>query len=353
MAVASLLVEAEVEGDAFRRACRRIEPAVRDAVPGQLIRVAVVGSDLFISAFDGEVALTGAVPAQVVHTGETIVRAKPVLEFVRTCIGQEIEVKATSEELHVVAGAAQIIVRVAPDSAWQSLEHLPPGSTTWPTDLTREVGRVLHAAHKDASRGAMHGVSLAEGHAVATDGFRIAAIEVPLPDGFQATVPTPLLEALLRARLPDSVAVTTNRGVVTFESPTFRASSRQILTNFPDWRSVLPAEPSGQITLDRLELLAGLARMAFLTKREELQAVEITRSGSGLRIAVDVRDVGRQEEPVAGNTTIDTVRFGASFLRQAAEQMYHDEMTIRMDGPLGTAVIQESPATAVLMPIRT
>lgn len=180
-------------------------------------------------------------------------------------------------------------------------QHPNASKPNWPgepvavtTALHRAISEVQYAMAKQDIRHFILGVAISHGHAVATDGHRMAVS--PLPEALNG-LPEVIIHrdgvgTLMDILRLDDAQICIETGSDGFgRSVHAGAGSRYIATQalmhrFPDWRNVAyPCRWVGEISVDGTALKEALARFLTLAGREDAAVgLELTASTDGLHI---------------------------------------------------------------------
>ena len=146
--------------------------------------------------------------------------------------------------------------------------------------------QIHKACSTDPVRTAIHGVHITEDVAIATDGRIMAVVPITLTDDDKRGVTVPAGAIKSRGKT-GHLALGTD--VVGWLTPTGNASARYITDDFPNWRHVLPPEPTNSIVL-RLDA-------ALLFSLAEAIGAPGTRDHAKARVVVVTIDADNRTRP--------------------------------------------------------
>lgn len=351
----------EVEGDG-KHIAERILVAASLAPPKS---PRPVMSDVLIEARDGCLYVTGsdgyvsvrvcAERVEVKSAGRAIVNAARLAAVVREFGGEgniKLEVDSNRKLLVRVPGSKLAINAGDPGDY--------PEAPAWPTgeglalpaaDLATAIERTAFAAAEEKSRYAMNGVCFVmpkDGTTlttVATDGKRLAMIEMQMAEPFKADgmVVLPRNGAQVVGRLAAAAGGDTWRmhhapgaEFVFLESPGARVWARPIEGIFPPFRDVMPkGKPdAGSMTeVSRDEFSRALRRASLLSSKESM-AVRMTFARGLLTCSSRAPEVGEANVDMGIDWTGETILrgFNPAYWLEALKGGTPEKITIELHG---------------------
>lgn len=227
-----------------------------------------------------------------------------------------------------------------------------------PSDvLGSAVSNTLFATSTDELRPAMTGVyvNLNEDNStfVATDGHRLIRYlrsDVNSPTKSSLIIPRKAL-SLLKSALPtDTTQVTVQFNVsnVFFKFNNIQLICRLIDERYPDYENVIPQNNDNEMTINRLELLSSLKRIAIYANKTTHQ-VRLKISGNELHISAEDLDFSNEanEKLNCEHQGEDIeIGFNARFLIEMLNNLDADEVMLKLSAPnrAGLIVPKESDA---------
>ncbi|MCU1373103.1 MAG: dnaN, partial [Actinomycetia bacterium] len=151
---------------------------------------------VMVSVTDGSHVANLHVDASVDEPGVAVAPYRLADEFLRSVAG-ELSVELRSDgRLSLSAGRDHAEIATYTSETWPRLKAVEGEQTEWTVEIVRALSRVWHAADVSSNRPSFTGIAVGDGWAAATDGHRLAAVEVPIP-----SEPTVLPRQLLRAAI--------------------------------------------------------------------------------------------------------------------------------------------------------
>lgn len=213
------------------------------------VAVSFDGTTCTITANDGERTYSEMFPAEG-EPGQLTLEAQKLAKAVTGMKSGDIELG----DGYIKQGRSRIRLEVLP------YDHFPQPDYEDATDagITGEqiadaVTLVGHAMGVKDVRAMLNGLHLCEGHAVATDGHRMAFVELPYT-GPEIIIPAET--ARQAAGIEGTVSVSERQIVIT--GPTSRFSSLLVSARYVNWQRVVPKEFAGTATLDAEDFIAAL-----------------------------------------------------------------------------------------------
>jgi DNA polymerase-3 subunit beta len=350
---------------------------------GKALLLKATDLDLEISeSIDADTGLPGAitVPAHVLHD---IVRKLP----------DGAQVSLESEEgggqLQLRSGRSRFSLQALPESDFPDLaaEKFSHSFALSAGDLKRLIDKTQFAISTEETRYYLNGIYLhttksdneAVLRAVATDGHRLARVQIPAPVG-SAGMPGVIVprKAVTEAqRLIEDAAsavhveVSPSKIRFTFGGAKGEGGPPQpgklgpgaiVLTSklidgtFPDYARVIPSGNDKRLTVDRDEFKVAIDRVATISS-ERGRAVKLSLAESKLTLSVTNPDLGSAVEEIDADYDASPLEIGfnARYLLDIAEQLDSDRMLLKLADPGSPTLLQDDDGAAalyVLMPMR-
>jgi DNA polymerase-3 subunit beta len=309
----------------------------------------------------GETAIT--VPA---HMFYDIVRKLPE--------GSEIALErdADQERLVITSGPAQFSLQTLPSDDFPALsvDDLDHAFTVPAPDLRRLIEKSRFAISTEETRYYLNGIYLheAEGdngptlRAVATDGHRLAQVELPLPSGAKGMpgVIVPRKTVLELSKLvedadgevrlelsPSKIRVSSGRVVLT---------SKLIDGTFPDYERVIPQGNDKRMEVDNAAFAQAVDRVSTLSS-DKGRAVKLALSDGKLTLSVNNPESGSATEELAVDYGFDALEIGfnARYLLDISGQLESGTAEFQLadsGSPTMVRDVKDASALYVLMPMR-
>jgi DNA polymerase-3 subunit beta len=288
--------------------------------------------------------------------------------------GSQIELQSGSDRnsLQVRAGRSRFTLQTLPETDFPDLAagELPHRFKLASKDLKRLVDKTQFAISTEETRYYLNGIYLheAEGdagptlRAVATDGHRLAQVELPLPSGAKGMpgVIVPRKTVLELSKLVEDAD-----GEVRLElSPSkIRVSSgRVVLTpklidgTFPDYERVIPQGNDKRMEVDNAAFAQAVDRVSTLSS-DKGRAVKLALSDGKLTLSVNNPESGSATEELAVDYGFDALEIGfnARYLLDISGQLESDSLRFLLSDPGSPTIVKDvgdENALYVLMPMR-
>lgn len=339
------------------------------------VKLDAADGQLGLTATDLDITLIAQEPAEIERPGTTTVSAHTLFEVVRKLPdgsrlvltqqpgASELTLEAGRSVFNLPSLAADEFPATAPEELEVSFA-IPPKDLARLIDKTRfavsteETRYYLNGVHIHATRGGEENML----RGVATDGHRLARVEVPLPEGAQDLPPIIVPRKTvgeLRKLLEDAgeeVAVSASSSRIQFGCGRAMLVSRLIDGTFPDYERVIP---SGN------ERIAGLGSKAFAEavdrvatiSTEKARAVKLAFDQARITVSAVSSEAGRAVEELDADYPGEPLEIGfnARYILDMMAQIDGPEVRLEMANAAAPTVVRD-PADAsvlyVLMPMR-
>ena len=198
--------------------------------------------------------------------------------------------------------------------------------------------------------------------AVATDGHRLAQVELALPKGAGGMpgiiVPRKTVGEVQRL-IEDNeaeVAIELSQGKIRFSIGDVVLTSKLIDGTFPDYGRVIPVGNDKELVVDKKEFEQAVDRVSTVSS-ERGRAVKLSLSGSRLVLSVTNPDSGSATEEIEVEYTSDPldIGFNSRYLLDIAAQIESEAAVLKLADPGSPTLIQDKDSKGtlyVLMPMR-
>ena len=332
-------------------------------------------SKLSLKATDLDVEVTDAIAAEVGPAGSTTVPAHMFFDIVRKLPeGAQIILESSGDRaaLAIRAGRSRFTLQTLPES---DFPDLAPGEMTHKftlkaADLKRLIDKTQFAISTEETRYYLAGIYLHEAgagkaqtlRAVATDGHRLAQMEIELPKGAEGMpgiiVPRKTVAEVQRL-LEDNdaeVAIQLSPGKIRFTIGELILTSKLIDGTFPDYARVIPVNNDKELVVDKKEFEAAVDRVSTVSS-ERGRAVKLSITGGKLLLSVTNPDSGSANEELEVEYESDPIDIGfnSRYLLDIAGQIESEAAVLKLADPGSPTLIQDKEskgALYVLMPMR-
>lgn len=333
------------------------------------------GSELQLKATDLEREVVETVPAQVSQSGAITVPAHMLHDIVRKLPdGSEVELTrdAERERLTITAGPSRFAVQTLaaddfPDLAAGEMTHTFEVPAA---DLKMLIEKTRFAISTEETRYYLNGIYLhpaqrgqtAVLRGVATDGHRLAQLDLELPKGAAGMpgiiVPRKTVHEL--HRLIEDGAASISMGVspakVRFEIGTITLTSKLIDGSFPDYERVIPKGNDKALKVSNNQFKAAVDRVSTIAS-EKGRAVKLNIEPEKLVLSVTNPDGGSATEELAVDYDHGKLEIGfnARYLLDISGQLESDTLKFMLADPGSPTMVRDGDddrALYVLMPMR-
>lgn len=349
----------------------------RNTIPvlSNILLRAVEGS-LIIRATDLDLDAKASLPAEIGTPGAITVPAHTLADIVRKLPAEaniSFEIDAAAPRLIAKSGRSRFTMHTLPESDFPDITagELTHRFTMPAKTITEMIASVSMAISTEETRYYLLGIYLhvtqSEAgpvlRAVATDGHRLARLEVPAPEGAagmpNVIVPTKAVTEIARmAKDADgdlSIELSATKIRVTAGEASL--TSKLIDGTFPDYERVIPRSNDKLATLDAAAFKAAIDRVSTISS-ERGRAVKLSLSDAGLSLSVTNPDSGEAREEIEAEyegAPID-MGFNARYLLDVLGVLGgSDTVLMKLADPGSPALFQRregDPLLVVLMPMR-
>jgi DNA polymerase-3 subunit beta len=330
---------------------------------------------LSLKATDLDLEVTDSIAAEVSPGGATTVPAHMFYDIVRKLPeGAQIVVEGSGERavLSLRAGRSRFTLQTLPESDFPDLAvgDMTHSFALAAGDLKRLIDRTQFAISTEETRYYLNGIYLhaagsGKNHtlrAVATDGHRLAQVELPLPQGASGMpgviVPRKTVGEVQRLieTADGEVSVELSSGKIRFTIGDVVLTSKLIDGTFPDYARVIPVNNDKMLTVDKKDFEAAIDRVSTVSS-ERGRAVKLSLNSGRLVLLVNNPDSGSATEEVEVEYTADPldIGFNSRYLLDIAAQIEGEVAILKLADPGSPTLIQgkdSKGALYVLMPMR-
>ncbi len=269
---------------------------------------------LALKATDLDLEVIETIPAEVGPAGATTVPAHMFYDIVRKLPeGTQILLEASGDRasLALRAGRSRFSLQTLPESDFPDLAagEMTHKFALAAKDLKRLIDKTQFAISTEETRYYLNGIYLHTAgngqstalRAVATDGHRLAQIDLPTPQGAMGMpgiiVPRKTVGEVLRL-IEDGeaeVGIELSPTKIRFTLGEMVLTSKLIDGTFPDYARVIPVGNDKKLTIDKADFAAAVDRVSTVSS-ERGRAVKLALSGSKLVLSVTNPDSGSATE---------------------------------------------------------
>ena len=333
------------------------------------------GDSASFRATDLDIEVVDKAPAQVERPGATTVAAVVLHEIVRKLPdGALVQLSddGASGRLEVKAGRSSFQLATLPREDFPVMtttEYSANFSARAPA-LRRLFDKSKFAISTEETRYYLNGVYMhvAQGEdgpvlrCVATDGHRLARVDMALPAGAEnmpgVIVPRKTVGELRKLLEDDemAIAVSVSETKVRFATPDITLTSKVIDGTFPDYTRVIPMGNTRRMEVDASEFARAVDRVATVSS-ERSRAVKLSLDEDRLVLSVNAPDSGAAEEELAvayGDEKLE-IGFNAKYLLEIASQVDRENAVFLFNSSGDPTLMREGNDTSavyVVMPMR-
>jgi DNA polymerase III subunit beta len=359
-----------IERAALLRALGHVQSVVerRNTIPIlSNVLLKAEGAKLALSATDMDIEMVASLAAQAGKPGATTVPAHTLYDIVRKLPdGAQIELETTGEKglMTLRAGRSNFTLSCLPPEdyplmAGGELAHnfLLSAADRFAisTEETRYYlnGIYLHAAKSDK-------VNMLR--AVATDGHRLARMEIPLPEGAAGMpgviVPRKTVTELrkLLDEMDQDVSVALSDTKIRFTFADTVLTSKLIDGTFPDYDRVIPSGNDRILVVDCKQFAEAVDRVSTIST-EKSRAVKLAIERGSLTLSATSPENGTATEEIEVRYSAQPLEIGfnSRYLLDITEQIEGDGARFALADAASPTVVRDSAdgsALYVLMPMR-
>jgi DNA polymerase-3 subunit beta len=366
-----------IDRTAFLAAAEAAARTADPKSPSDLLRMTLVrtqGNGVEIFASDMTLAIATRLPAMVLAQGAICLPAKELKESLAALPKGEVNFELrpgadASQGMRVFLRAGRRTVQLPTLSA-DGFPPFAPEPAAW---LTMPAATLLalfrfakHAVCEDKTRPHMCGVRIERTAGTvtgaATDGHRLAMIELPVEAGapLAVTVPTEAVTEILKAMeaRPEAVSVSVAADATAFLA---RIADVTVFARLADTGGFPPAKQVIPTTRERAARIARAAMVEVL--RAMLRINQSDTAGVKLSLEGATIDVRTTADGASGQDLVDcelegkplVIGFNARYLVDALDAFGGSEVVLELGGELDPGVVRSPDAVGslvVLMPMR-
>ncbi|MGF1620583.1 MAG: DNA polymerase III subunit beta [Rhodomicrobiaceae bacterium] len=332
-------------------------------------------NSLHLKATDLDIEVTETAKAETMTHGGTTVPAHTLHDIVRKLPdGAQIELanKADEGRLAISAGSSRFLLAClsADDFPELGLDDMSHAFQLPARDLARLIDKTKFAISTDETRYYLngiyfHAIETEDGtflRSVATDGHRLARMDVALPDGAMGMpniiLPRKTVQELakLLTDKADEVSVNLSANKIRFTAGDVVLTSKLIDGTFPDYQRVIPQGNDKSMRIDTAAFISAVDRVSTLSS-EKGRAVKLNMAEGKLVLSVNNPESGSATEELELDYHGEALEIGfnARYLLDIAAQFESDRAVFEMSDPSAPTVLHDENDTSalyVLMPMR-
>ena len=333
------------------------------------VLIEAVPEGLRLMATDLDLQVVEQVPAQVTTAGATTVSAHTLFDIVRKLPeGAQVELSVVEGRMSVLAGRARFTLSTLPRDDFPVIAEsdLPTRFALPAETLKQIIDKTRFAISTEETRYYLNGVFIHVAddtlRAVATDGHRLARVQLDRPDG-AAGMPDIIVPrkcvAEVRKLLDEAdgdIDIALSASKIRFQLGNAVLTSKLIDGTFPDYSRVIPTGNDKLLKVDTQSLAQAVDRVAAIAS-EKTRAVKMAIERDKVTLSVTSPENGTAAEEVSAGYGSDgfEVGFSARYLLDILGEIDAPQVEVHLADAAAPTLIREdskSPALYVLMPMR-
>ena len=322
-----------------------------------------------ISGTDLDIAVSTEVTADVEGLGAITIPARKLSEIARELPPAPVKISATGDQrITLECGRSKFKLLGLPKSEFPSFPavqfekaaRIPSG------ELQKLIGHTAFAASTEESRPILNGV-LWELRTdlmrmVATNGHRLAKMEVPVSGGQKSDliIPPKALEQIRRLfAAEEELEVAQGENHLGFRSPFTSVFTRLIEGPYPGYEQVIPKDNDKYAILDRSAFTSALKRMSVVAS-DQTHRIRLSFNAGMLKFSVSTPDLGEAQDelPIRYDGDPLDIGFNAAYLLEILRYMPTDEVRMTFRAPERASTLEPegwsdaAKYLCLLMPLR-
>ncbi|MDX1738807.1 MAG: DNA polymerase III subunit beta [Alphaproteobacteria bacterium] len=363
-----------IERAALLKALNHVQSVVerRNTIP-ILSNVLMEAQDghLKLTATDMDIAIVDSVEATINEAGETTAPAHTLYDIVKKLPdGAQVNLTTNGDQLELVAGRSQFTLQTLPRDEFPVMTG---GDMSTNFALTASEAKLLidktrFAISTEETRYYLNGIYMHVAEednslrAVATDGHRLARVELPAPEGSVGMpgviIPRKAVQELRKLidETDGEIAISLSETKVKFEAGATVLTSKLIDGTFPDYERVIPQGNDKVMSLDTKSFAEAVDRVSTIAT-EKMRAVKMAMDNGIVTLSASSQDSGTAVEEISVDYNNDRIEIGfnSRYLLDIAQQIESGNAQFVMADPSSPTIVQDvedKSALYVLMPMR-
>ena len=325
-----------------------------------------------LNATDGEMSFEAALEAKVQQPGSITCSAQMIYDIIRKLKdGAEVELKLdpSNDTMEVLSGRSDFKLTCLPAIEFPVLNagELPHTFAIHAAELGMLLDRTHFSMAMEETRYYLNGVFVhatdsGQLRAAATDGHRLAQVEIPVPQGAE-NIPGVIISRKtvnqvrkLVEESADEVQISLSNNQILFKFANGFLTSRLIDGKYPDYERVVPANNTKTLEVDAGVLNEAVDRVAiFATDKEPL--IKLTLQPNLLQIKAFSSGSGSADEDIEVAYDGDAMEFGFNYRYLMDITQAFQGQTLKFElgnsgDPVIIRLLGDVSSLFVLMPLR-
>lgn len=290
------------------------------------VKLDATDGNLSLTATDMDIAIVENIKADVSEKGSTTVPAHMFYEIVRKLAdGSNVQLSQKDGKLVITAGQSKFSLAALgtddfPVMAEGDLAH---SFSITPAECKALLEKTRFAISTEETRYYLNGVYLHAANnqgaavlrAVATDGHRLARMEVGLPEGAEqipgVIIPRKTINELYKLveEGANTVDISMSESKIRFKVGNAVLVSKLIDGTFPDYERVIPTANDKIMEVDGKAFSSAVDRVSVITS-EKSRGIKLALSGSKINLSASSAEQGTATEELSVSYGADPVEIG-------------------------------------------
>jgi DNA polymerase III subunit beta len=332
-------------------------------------------AQLSLKATDLDLEVTETLAAEIGTGGSTTVPAHMFYDIVRKLPdGSQIVLEGDGDRsvLAIRAGRSRFTLQTLPESDFPDLAagEMTHAFSLAASEIKRLIDRTQFAISTEETRYYLNGIYLhaagsakaAALRAVATDGHRLAQVDMPLPkgaDGMPGVIVPRKTVGEVQRLIEDNeaeISIELSQGKIRLTIGHVVLTSKLIDGTFPDYGRVIPQNNDKELMVGKADFASAVDRVSTISS-ERGRAVKLSLSPGKLVLSVTNPDSGSATEELEVDYASDPldIGFNSRYLLDIAAQIEGEAAILKLADPGSPTLVQDKDnknALYVLMPMR-
>jgi DNA polymerase-3 subunit beta len=339
------------------------------------VLVEAKGERVALTATDMDLAIVDHAPAEIAAPGAATVPAHMLYDIVRKLPeGSQVSLELAGDggQVAIKAGRSRFTLQTLPKEDFPSTAagDLPHRFPLAAVDLRSLIDHTRFAISTEETRYYLNGIYV-HAHtggkqsalrAVATDGHRLARVEMPLPEGAEkipgVIIPRKMVGEVrkLIEEVDGAVEVSLSDTRVRFAFNDIVLTSKLIDGTFPDYQRVIPTGNDKTLEVDRREFRDAIDRVSTISS-EKSRAVKLSLKSGSVVISATSPENGTavEELEVKYEGAPLEIGFNSRYLLDVADEIDGDGLQMVLADAVAPTLVRDmadAMALYVLMPMR-
>ena len=316
-----LVISQSELNNALRLVARAVGSGRTHAITAGVLLHAADGI-LTVTGYDMELGITTAISASVEAHGATVVPHRLLSDIIsRLDASEAVSLAISGNRLALVSLSGSYSLSVASADDFPALPVVDDANGI-AIDLVGPLAAVMPAASTDASKQLLQGIHLATGRVEATDGHRLAICAIDSDAELDVVLP---VRCLQQVRQPATIAIDKGQVGIALADGT-QITSRTLDGTYPNVRQLVPTEFAHALTVDRLQLLHALERVAIIAVNHN-SIVKLSTATKILEITAEA-DANSGAESLVTTGTLPDLAINVHYLIDGLKTMGAKSVTI-------------------------